>query len=62
MSISNIIIAVGVVALSIGVLTFFNPNFARFIRAPGGAILKATIATITGIIILLIGFLIEIPG
>ncbi len=38
-----------------------NPNFARYINAPGGPRLKATIALIVGIIIIIIGLTIEIP-
>jgi hypothetical protein len=57
-----ILIIVGVIAILIGVGAVLNPNIARFINAPGaGPRLKAFIALITGLILILIGFLVNIP-
>ena len=56
MGITNIIlIIVGAIVIIIGIAAFLNPNFARIINAPGGPRLKAIIALIAGIIILVIG-------
>ena len=58
-----ILIIVGVIAILIGVGAFLNPNIARFINAPGaGPRLKAFIALITGLILIIIGFLVNIPS
>jgi hypothetical protein len=63
MSITNtILIIVGIIVIIIGIISFFNPNFSRLINAPGGPKLKAIIAMIAGIIILIIGFIVQIPG
>ena len=58
---NTILIICGVVASLFGIATFLNPNFARWINAPGGPRLKAAIALIVGIIIIIIGLTIEIP-
>jgi hypothetical protein len=63
MSVTNtILIVIGAIVILIGIFTFFNPNISRIINAPGGPKLKAAIAIIVGIIIALIGLIIEIPG
>jgi len=63
MSITNtIMVVIGVIVILIGVLAFLNPYFTKFINAPGGPKLKATVAIIVGAIIALIGFMIELPG
>jgi len=49
------VIILGAIIALIGVATFFNPNFARIINAPGGPRLKAIVALIAGIIIAIIG-------
>ena len=60
MEIANIIlIIVGVIVALIGVITFFNPNFARIINAPGGPRLKAIVALIAGIIIAIVGLFVQ---
>jgi hypothetical protein len=62
MELVNIILTiVGISVLLIGIGAFLNPNFARLINAPGGPRLKAAIATIVGIIIIIIGLIVEIP-
>ena len=62
MSIVNtILIVVGVIVIIIGILAFFNPVIARLINFPGGPKIKAIGATIIGIILIIIGYIIEIP-
>lgn len=58
---NTILIICGVVVSLFGIAAFLNPNFARWINAPGGSILKATISLIVGIIIIIIGLTIEMP-
>lgn len=61
-TINLIITIVGLIALLIGIGAFLNPNIARLINAPGaGPRLKAIIALISGLILILIGLLINIP-
>jgi uncharacterized membrane protein len=63
MGITNtILFIVGVIVIIIGISAFIYPNFARLINAPGGPRLKAIIALIVGIVILLIGMLYQLPG
>jgi hypothetical protein len=62
MSIVNtILIVVGVIVTLIGILSFFNPVIAKLINFPGGPKLKAVGAMIIGIILLIIGLIIDIP-
>jgi hypothetical protein len=62
MSIVNtILIVVGAIVVLIGVLAFFNPVIARIINFPGGPKAKAIGAAIIGIILIIIGLIIEIP-
>lgn len=62
MGLTNIILLIcGAIASLFGIAAFLNPNFARWINAPGGPRLKATTALIVGIIIIIIGLTIEIP-
>ena len=56
-----ILIIVGLFTSIIGILAFFNPVFARIINAPGGPRLKGIIALIAGLILIVAGYLIEIP-
>ena len=56
-----ILLITGAIAVTFGIGAFFYPNLARWIRAPGGPRLKASIATIVGIILIIISFIIEIP-
>jgi hypothetical protein len=60
-TVNIIMIVVGVIVALIGVVAFFNPSFARIINAPGGPRLKAIIALIAGIIILIVGLIVQIP-
>ena len=62
MEIVNIILIItGGIVLLFGIGAFLNPNLARWINAPGGPRLKAMVATIIGIILIVIAFIIEIP-
>ena len=63
MSITNtILVIVGIFVVIIGLLSFINPTFSRLINAPGGSKLKAIIAFIIGLIIIIIGFIVQLPG
>jgi len=58
----NIILLIsGAITILFGMGAFFNPNLAKWINAPGGPRLKATITTIVGIILIIISFIIKIP-
>ena len=62
MEIVNIILLVtGLIILLFGIGAFLNPNLARWINAPGGPRLKAIIAAIVGIILIVISIIIKIP-
>jgi hypothetical protein len=60
-TVNIILLIVGLIVILFGVGAFFYPNLARWINAPGGPRLKALIATIVGIILIIISFIIEIP-
>ena len=60
-TINTVFTIIGLIVLLIGILAFFNPNLTRWINFPGGPKIKAIVATITGIIFIIIGLLIEIP-
>jgi hypothetical protein len=57
-----ILIIVGLIVLIFGIGAFFNPNFARWINAPGGPRLKATIAIIVGIILMIASVIYKFPN
>jgi len=62
MEITNtILIIVGVIVALFGVGAFLNPNLARWINAPGTPIIKAIVALVIGIILVIVGLIIEIP-
>ena len=52
-----IIIIVGAIVSLIGIAAFLNPNFAKLINVPGGPKLKAIVAIIIGLIILIYGLI-----
>ena len=62
MSITNYILLVvgGLVAL-IGVLSIFFPGITKIINAPGNERIKSIIAIIVGLILVIIGLIIELP-
>ena len=60
MEIANIILLIsGIIAVLFGIGAFLNPNLARWINAPGGPVIKAIVATITGIILIIVGLVIQ---
>jgi hypothetical protein len=59
--VNTVFIITGAITAVIGILAFFMPGFARIINAPGGPRLKAIIALIIGIILILVGLIVEIP-
>jgi hypothetical protein len=63
MAIPNlIIIIVGAIIVLLGFGTLINPNIERLINLPGGATLKAMISLVTGTVIIIMGFVITLPG
>ncbi len=63
MNVTNtVLIVVGFIVIIIGIAAFLNPNFARIINAPGSPRLKAIIALIIGVIIIIIGLITQLPG
>ena len=61
-SFNYIMIITGVLVSLLGLGAFFYPNLARWINIPGGPRLKGVIALIIGIIIIIIGFAVYVPG
>ena len=61
-NVNTILIVVGIIVFIIGLAAFINPNFSRLINAPGSPRLKAVIALIAGIILLIIGLIIQLPS
>ena len=57
-TINIVLIIVGVIVSLIGVAAFLNPNFSKLINVPGGPKLKAIVAIIIGLIILITGLII----
>ena len=57
-----ILLIVGVIVVLFGIGAFFNPNFARWINAPGGPKIKAIIALIIGLILIFVSFVINLSG
>jgi len=61
MGLTNLILPIcGAIVFLFGIAAFLNPNFSRWINVPGGPKLKAAVALIVGIIIIIIGLTIEI--
>ncbi len=59
---ANIILLIaGGLVLLFGLGAFVNPNLARWINAPGSPVIKAIIAMVTGVILIILGFIIQIP-
>jgi hypothetical protein len=62
MEITNIILLIsGAIVFLFGLGAFLNPNLARWINAPGSPTIKAIIAMITGVILIILGFIIQVP-
>ena len=53
------LIIAGVVVVLFGVGAFLNPNISRWINAPGPPVIKAIIAIISGIILIIVGFVFQ---
>ncbi len=63
MGIANIILLIsGAIVVLFGLGAFLNPNLARWINAPGTPIIKAIITMIIGIILIVLGFVIQFPA
>ena len=63
MEIVNLItLIVGFIVILIGIAAFINPNFARIINAPGSPRLKAIIAMVAGVIIVIISLIVQFPS
>ena len=61
MELVNIIfILVGISTALIGVVSYFVPNVSRLISFPGGPRLKASVAIIAGIVLIIVGSFVEI--
>ena len=56
---NTILITVGVIVLLFGVAAFINPSFARWINAPGGPRLKALIAIVVGVILVIVSLIVR---
>ncbi len=56
-----ILLLVGAIVAILGVLSIFFPGLTRVINAPGGPRLKSIVAIIVGLVILIIGLIIELP-
>lgn len=61
-SANNILVIVGIFTIVIGIAAFLNPGFARLINAPGGPRIKAVVALIIGIIIFIVGLVVQLPA
>jgi len=59
--VNTILLITGLIVLLIGVGAILNPGVARIINAPGGPRVKALIALITGIILVIVSFIVDIP-
>ena len=60
-TVNLVLIIIGSLVALTGIISFFVPTLTRIINAPGGPRLKATVALIIGIILLLIGLIVEMP-
>ena len=63
MGVTNIILLIsGTVVVLFGLGAFLNPNIARWINAPGAPVIKAIIAMVIGVIIIVLSFVIQFPA
>ena len=61
METANLILTiVGIIVILFGAGAFINPNFARWINAPGSPRLKAIIAIVVGIILVIVSFSVKL--
>jgi Kef-type K+ transport system membrane component KefB len=61
-TVNIILIIVGLIVILFGIGAFINPNFSRWINAPGSPRLKATIAIVVGIILLIVSVIYKVPN
>ena len=60
MNTANIVLLiVGACVTLFGIGAFLHPNLARWINAPGTPIIKAIIAMVIGVILIISGFVIQ---
>lgn len=60
MGITNIILLIsGIIVALFGLGAFLNPNLARRINAPGPPIIKAIIAMIIGVIVIVLSSVVQ---
>ena len=59
---NTIVIIVGAIVVLIGLVAFLNPNFARIINAPGGPRMKAIVALIAGVILIIVSLIVQFPS
>ena len=62
MSVLNtIFLIIGTALIIVGTVSFLLPGLTRFINAPGGPKLKASIAMVIGIFFLVLSLFVEMP-
>ena len=59
---NTILIVAGAIVILFGAAAFFNPSFTRWINAPGGPRLKAIIAIVMGVILVVVSLIVKIPN
>ena len=57
---NTILLMIGIIVILIGIAAIINPNIARIINAPGGPRIKAIVAIIAGLILLVVGFIFDL--
>ncbi|KYK33166.1 MAG: hypothetical protein AYK22_01260 [Thermoplasmatales archaeon SG8-52-3] len=61
-TVNIVLIIIGLIVLLFGIGAFLNPNFARWINAPGSPRFKAIIAIIVGIILMILSLIYRVPN
>jgi len=56
-----VMLVIGIIVLIFGIATFFLPSLSRWINLPGPPAVKAIGASITGIILIIVGLIVEVP-
>ena len=59
---NSILLIAGIIVTVFGIGAFFNPNFARWINAPGSPRLKAMIAIVVGIVLMVVSLVVYLPS
>jgi sulfite exporter TauE/SafE len=60
-TVNHVLIVLGIIVTLIGALSFIFPALTKIISAPGNEKIKSIIATIAGIILLIVGLTTKIP-